>query len=156
MDQELQKIVDAITRTISKTMRDSKEACKTMFAQHADNDVLDHYYPTQYVRRSENGPYGGTTGIADEKSYEVHVKGLEMTIENKTKGNPRYKTGTDGWDSGNITEIIENGVGYNWRNSEIYRISPFPRPYMEEAGNDFVDNLLIPMVDIAMKNLLGG
>ena len=157
IDLELSSIVMSIKNKIDATMRQQTEICKKMFVQHAKNDVLGEYVPTQYKRRSENGSYGGTTGVADEQSYDVTVDGnsLTLTIVNDVRGNPRYSESKDGWDSENITDIIESGSGYNWKRSEIYQYN-IPRPWMEQAGDDFVDNLLIPMIDIAMAELLGG
>lgn len=154
-DAELDGIIKAIKNEITYTMVRQIEPCRKMFAQHAENDVLDKYSPTAYQRRSENGAFNGTTGIADERSYEVTVQDLTMKIESCVQGNPRYESSRDGWDTGDITGIIESGHGYNWKNSEIYR-HPIPRPWMEQAGDDFVDNLLGPMIDIALTNLLGG
>lgn len=154
-DLELSRILMDIKNEIRMTMLRNMDSCRKVFAQHAENDVLDMYAPAVYVRRSENGAYNGTTGIADEKSYEITVQDLTMTIESCVQGNPRYENSKDGWDPGDITGIIESGHGYNWKNSEIYR-NPIPRPWMEQAGDDFVDNLLGPMIDIALTNLLGG
>lgn len=170
-DAEFQSILSAIKKEIAWTMSKQIEACRTTFATHAANEVLgakfDGYSPNiagddtdeekQYIRRSENGPWGGTYGVADERSYEVTVdwNDLSMNIESTVQGNPRYSR-SDGWDSGNITDILEGGSGYHWKHSEMYKHQPVPRPWMEQAGDDFVDNLLGPMIDIALTNLLGG
>lgn len=161
MDQELQGIVAAIKNEIGYTMIKQMEPCRTIFAQYAQNEVLDKYKPEQYIRRSgENGagPYEGTTGVADKRSYEITVNNsdLTMTIESTVQGNPRYEGTRDGWDPGDITDIIESGKGYNWKDSKIYGWQPYPRPWMDKAGDDFVDNLLGPMIDIALTKLLGG
>lgn len=155
MDSELSGIITAIKDEIKYTMIRQIEPCRQMFAKYAENEVLDKYDPKTYERRSENGAYNGTTGIADERSYEITVDGLDMTIESCVQGNPRYENSKDGWDPGDITNIIESGNGYNWKNSEIYK-HPMPRPWMDKAGDDFVDNLLAPMIDIALTKLLGG
>lgn len=154
-DLELSRIIFDIKNEIKYTMIKQIEPCRKMFAQHAQNDVLDKYAPTGYMRRSEDGAYNGTTGVADEKSYEVTVNDLSMKIESCVQGNPRYENSRDGWDPGDITGIIESGRGYNWKNSVIYKTG-MPRPWMEEAGDDFADNLLMPMIDIALTKLLGG
>ena len=149
-DLEFNSILHAIKSEIGMQMVKLAPTCRTVFATHAKNDVLDAYVPTVYERR---GPDGG--GIEDEKSYEitVDVPELTMTIESTATGNPRYEK-TDGWDPGYITDIIESGEGYNWKHSEIY-LEKTPRPWMEEAGNDFVDNVLSFYIDGAMAKLLG-
>ena len=151
-DLEFNTILMAIKNAIGTQMIKQAPICRTMFAAHAENDVLDAYVPTQYERRGKSGG-----GIEDERSYEVtvDVPNLSMTIESTATGNPRYEKGTDGWDPGYITDIIESGDGYNWKHSDIYK-EKYPRPWMQEAGDDFVDNLLMPMIDLAMDNLLGG
>ena len=149
-DLEFNSILFAIKNAIGSEMIKLGPTCRTVFATHADNDVLDKYTPTMYERR---GPDGG--GIEDEKSYEVtvDVPNLTMTVESTATGNPLYEK-TDGWDPGYITDIIESGEGYNWKRSEIYR-ERLPRPWMEEAGDDFVDNVLAEYIDRAMAKLLG-
>lgn len=150
-DLEFNSILFSIKNEIAHQMIKYGPACRTVFATHAENEVLGAYNPTVYERR---GPGGG--GIEDERSYEVTVDAQEltMTIESTATGNPLYEK-TDGWDPGYITDIIESGDGYNWKHSDIY-LEKLPRPWMEEAGNDFVDNVLMPMIDLAMKQLLGG
>lgn len=149
-DLEFNTILLAIRNELGLAMVKSIEPCRTMFAVHAENDVLDKYTPTQYERRGSGGG-----GIEDERSYEVtvNVPELMMTVESTATGNPEYEK-SDGWDPGYITDIIESGEGYNWKRSEIYK-EKLPRPWMEDAGNDFVDNLLPVFLDDAMKKLLG-
>lgn len=150
-DLEFNSILFSIKNEIAHQMIKYGSACVANTVLHAENEVLGAYNPTVYERR---GPGGG--GIEDERSYEVTVDAQEltMTIESTATGNPLYEK-TDGWNPGYITDIIESGDGYNWKHSDIY-LERLPRPWMEEAGNDFVDNLLMPMIDIAMKQLLGG
>jgi alcohol dehydrogenase YqhD (iron-dependent ADH family) len=92
--------------------------------------------------------------IADPNNYEVQEGDLQMTIINNTTGNPAY-SGSDGRDSGYINDIIESGSGYHWRNSEMYR-HPVARPFMEKAGDTLVDDVLIPLIDMKMNQILGG
>lgn len=149
-DLEFNSILLAIKNEIGMQLVKTAPMCRTMFATHAVNDVLEKYDATQYERRGSGGG-----GIEDEKSYEVtvNVPELTMTIESTATGNPRYEK-TDGYDPGYITDIIESGEGYNWKRSVIYK-EKLPRPWMEEAGDDFVDNLLPIYLDGAMARLLG-
>lgn len=155
-DLDLANIVNGIKHEIHMQMVNLIPAAKTSFAQGAKNYVLDYYIPTKYKRRTENGPYEGTTGIGDTESYDVAVdpQELSMTVMSNVTGNPRYSVGTDGWNSGNITEIIESGRGYNWKRSEIYALQ-IPRPWMERSGDEFVENVLTEFIDMALKNYLG-
>lgn len=149
-DPEFNAILNAIRNEIGMQLVKTAPICRTMFATHAENEVLDKYDNTVYERRGKSGG-----GIEDEKSYEitVDVPNLTMTIESTATGNPRYEK-TDGWDPGYITDIIESGEGYNWKHSVIFR-EQIPRPWMEEAGDDFVDNVLPDYIDGALKKLLG-
>lgn len=149
-DLEFNSILHAIRNEIGMQLVKTAPICRTVFATHAENDVLHEYVPTEYERRGTNGG-----GVEDEKSYEitVDVPNLEMTIESTVTGNPRYAA-SDGWDPGYITDIIESGDGYHWRRSEIFQES-IPRPWMDKAGDDFVDNVLPIYIDGALKRLLG-
>lgn len=169
MDEELAGIINAIYAAINAAMHETENACKTTFAQTADNVVYPAYDDVRctegYVRRG-SGSYGGTTGIANPDTYEVQYGDLEMTIISNLVGNPMYND-SDGWDPGNITEIIESGTGYHWvsrgripgacikRHYEDAG-NPLARPWMDKAGDEFADNALMPMIDIALSNLLGG
>ena len=152
-DLEFNSILLAIKNEIGMQLIKTAPICRTVFATHAENDVLaeDKYVPTKYKRRGADGG-----GIEDEKSYEitVDVPNLEMTIESTATGNPRYAGSRDGWDPGYITDIIESGDGYRWKDSEIFQ-ERIPRPWMDEAGDDFVDNVLPIYIDGALKRLLG-
>ena len=101
-------------------------------------NVYNAYDPTRYIRRYSSG------GLMDIKNYKTGINAYgnlyQLTITNETTGNPRYSTSKDGWDPGYITDIIETGVGYHWKHSEIYQSEPYPRPFMEEAF-DFATNL---------------
>ncbi|MBQ3281088.1 MAG: hypothetical protein IJH41_01655 [Eubacterium sp.] len=167
MDSELASIISSIKGEIALTMIKQIEPCRTMFAAYAKERVSgsgddsgyepeEDYWDSHYQSRTLYGPWGGTRGVGDEKSYEITVdaRNLTMTIESTVTGNPRYAN-SDGWDSGNITDIIETGRGYHWENSRIYQ-QPVARPWMNDAGDDFAENLLMPMLDIAMEKLLGG
>lgn len=164
-DTELQSILSAIKNEITWTMAKQVDVCRKTFATHAANEVLggaesdgiEDSDDSRYISRTIHGPWGGTYGVGDERSYEVTINGedLSMTIESMVQGNPRYSK-SDGWDPGDITDIIEGGSGYHWKHSEIYKRQPVPRPWMEKAGDDFAENVLLPMIDIALTNLLGG
>lgn len=171
-DSELDEILFGIKHEISKQMNVLKKAAQTVFASHAEPDVYDVYdrvRETYEYRRRGDGEYGGTTGIANPDTYDVEVvqnaEGFEMTIISNLRGNPMYQH-TEGWDPGNITDIIETGRGYHWKSyghlpgSTIYTTyeaagHPLPRPWMEKSGDDFVDNNLAEIIDLALKNYLG-
>lgn len=109
-----------------------------------DRLVYGTYPPAEYKRRGKNGG-----GLGDMKNYQTIVQKsrLSVKLENKTTGNPAYQPpASDGWDSGEISDIIESGNGYHWRGSMIYNF-PQPRPYLDEAeqkaADDFETGVLI-------------
>lgn len=167
-DAELDKILGEIRKGIVQAMHEVERSSRDIFAEHAEEDVYKPYDDVretyQYERRGK-----GPGGIQNPDTYEVKVddKDLSMSITSNLKGNPMYADCYDGWDSGYITDIIESGVGYHWKTlgplpgSSIYTTyeaagHPLARPWMEKSGDDFVDNLLIPMIDLKMSQLLGG
>jgi len=116
------------------------ELAQRIFAESTDELVYALYTPGEYIRRGDNG------GIGDYNNYEVINTGfMEMTVCNNTIGNETYAN-SQGWDPGYITDIIEGGFGYHWTRSQIYRMQPYPRPFMETACNRFVENSLMPMI----------
>lgn len=159
-DAELEKIINEVKAGIVSAMHELDLPSRSIFAQKAEDFVYAPYDAVretyEYTRR-EDGP----GGIKNPDTYETKIDSneLTMTIISNLKGNPEYEPprhGSEGWDSGNITDIIEEGTGYHWRGSTIYKREPFPRPWMEKSGDIFVDELLIPAIDIKMKQILGG
>lgn len=100
----------------------------------------DHSRSNLYIRRLEDG------GLADPDNYEVIKDKLALTIINNTCGNGNQPG--ERWTSGFINDIIEEGEGYGWRHSAIYEDQPAPRPFMQETVDTFVDDILIPMIEM--------
>lgn len=120
----------------------TRDIAAHMVANASVELVYKEYSPTEYERRKSAG------GIRDARNYEVESTGrMELMVSNNTPGNPQYAT-DDGssWDSGFINDIIENGTGYHWRRSRIYRSQPYPRPFMEKGVDKFVDDYLLPSI----------
>lgn len=120
----------------------TRDIAADMVASVSDELVYKEYSPTEYERRKSAG------GIRDARNYEVESTGrMELMVSNNTPGNPQYATDDgNGWDSGFINDIIENGTGYHWRRSRIYRSQPYPRPFMEKGVDKFVDDYLLPSI----------
>ena len=93
-------------------------------------------------RRYDNG------GLMDPDNYPVtNPDKMTMEVSNETKGNPYWRPPmSEGWDPGYINDIIEKGVGYNWSDSDIYQMEPYPRPFMAEAVDMFTDRTLLPEI----------
>lgn len=150
-DAELNSILAEVKNGIQQVLHDYIPVFKDTVAASTGELVYAKYTsPAEvpYMQRESAG------GLADPNNYEVQEGDLQLTIFNNTTGNAAY-SGSDGWDSGYINDIIESGSGYHWRNSEMYR-HPVARPFMEKAGDTFVDDILIPLIDMKMKQILGG
>ncbi len=133
VESDVQSILHAYIPQFKKCVSDS-----------VVENVYSAYYPEKYVRRRSNG------GLSDPENYTVTEGKLSLSLINETPGNSEYAD-SEGWDSGPITDIIESGSGYHWTNSKIYNLQPYPRPFMEQALDTFVDEYLIPTIDDFFK-----
>lgn len=141
---DLEKKIDGLMRS------ESMHKMLSLSCKDATWDlVYEKYVPTQYdepgyptSRRYDNG------GLMDPDNYPVtNPDKMTMEVSNETKGNPYWRPPrSEGWDPGYINDIIENGVGYNWQDSDIYKMEPYPRPFMAEAVDMFTDRTLLPEI----------
>lgn len=92
--------------------------------QSIKHNVYSKYRPGAYVRRRENGGL-----IADENIFvEVY--------RDKTTGNiiGYVKNITEGVGNAyELDEVIESGIGYDWEDSKIFNLQPFPRPFYDDT-----------------------
>ena len=96
-----------------------------VMALAAQSNVYGAYSPTMYTRRHT---------MDNPESYRVDASGLTITVEN-TRTEPY------------VFDIVESGTGYTWDKSEIYRMQPFPRPYTQQAIDQFTDEWLLPEIE---------
>jgi hypothetical protein len=108
-------------------------------ARTEENGGKDPFKSRKYIRRLDDG------GLADPSNYEVMKDRMKLTLINNTHGNERQPG--ESWTSGPINDIIEEGVGYGWRHSDIYMDQPAPRPFMQDAIDYFVEDYLIPLIE---------
>lgn len=132
-------------------MPTSKETLQNTIVKSVYNNVYPYYghgegdiNPRHYHRRYENG------GLGDPNNYEVVSGHLTMEVTNNTTGNGDQPG--ESWTSGPINDIIEEGVGYGWRHSRIFEDQPAPRPFMAQGVDEFVDDYLIPLIEIKCFN----
>lgn len=98
----------------------------------AEVNVYAAYDPSEYVRRMT---------LNRDDQYSVSASNMTLEIDNLTTGNPAYQPPlSEGWDPGEIGDLITRGVGYHWRNSKIYMKMPFPRPWMEPGLQDAIND----------------
>lgn len=111
-NQLFKLIEDKIRETLKDDVR--KESVKTMqktiqeYVYNAYQSSAD--YP--YQRKEYNG------GLIDSKNILAKVTGTTLLVQNIRKDGNRY-----------VALIVEQGYPYDWVNSEIYRLQPYPRPF---------------------------
>lgn len=133
-------LFNQIEREISEVMTspESEKKLKEHAAFAAYEYVYPLYSPTEYDRRGSSG------GLGDKNNYEVLRGELMLTLINNTTGNGSQPG--ESWTSGYINDIIEGGSGYGWRHSEIYQSQPYPRPFMQNAIDEFTEEYLLPEI----------
>ena len=138
LKSELDAILAAIKSDIQTGLHDLIPDFKKCVSKSAEENVYPLYAPTEYERRMGNG------GLSDEGNYEVLENDMGLTLINNTTGNEQQPG--EGYDLGPITDLIEGGYGYHWKQSEMYN-NPMPRPFMEHALDDFGETKVEPMLD---------
>jgi hypothetical protein len=103
----------------------ASKVLKTDVAQVATQEMSDtikeveypKYEPKTYVRQMDEG------GLSDVRNMQVEViddNTIQITNERM-----------DG--SRDVAEIFATGIGYSWKNSEIYHLQPFPRDFYADT-----------------------
>lgn len=105
-----EKINDALKTEVADMARDTMQ-------EHVMSDVYDKYTPSQYVR----------TGDLYKDILTQMVDNNTLSIENTTKDEESGRL---------VAPIVEEGTGYEWKNSRIYTMQPFPRPFVEETAKE--------------------
>jgi hypothetical protein len=110
-------IESALNKEVAKTVKEE-------MSQVIKDETYTAYEPASYERREDDG------GLSDIRNMTTTtVDNTTISIKNETKGNADYAYARDGYDSGNIDEIIASGSGYKWITSKIFRLQPFPRDF---------------------------
>ncbi len=107
-------------------VKDVAPAVVDRIENSAETNVYAAYEPTQYIRRMS---------LNQDDAYDRSASGLTLTIDNLTTGNDAQIG--EGYDPGEIGNIIESGIGYHWHGSRIYQ-SQQPRPWMEQGLVDSI------------------
>lgn len=123
---------------------EAKKQLSEHMAYSAYENVYPLYSPTVYNRRMSGG------GLGSPLNYEVITGDLQMTVRNETTGNGGQPG--ESWTSGPINDIIETGMGYGWKHSEIYQMQPYPRPFMQQGIDEFTDEYLLPEIHSKVFN----
>jgi hypothetical protein len=105
-----EKINSALRTEVAEEARDTMQ-------EHVMSDVYAKYEPSQYVR----------TGELYQDILTQMVDDNTLSIENTRRDEETGRL---------IAPIIESGVGYTWKDSRIYNMQPFPRPFVENTAKD--------------------
>ena len=108
----------------------TKIVLQDKMVKSADANVYSYRSPATH-------PYQRRGTMKQLENYEVIGGRLSLTVINTATGSGM---------AGDLNDIIEQGVGYEWENSEIYRLQPYPRPFMQEGIDTFVDDYLLPSI----------
>lgn len=79
-----------------------------------------------YIRREDEG------GLSDVRNYNHITKYLGKNSFVVKVSNDTESVGK----GGDLTNIIINGQGYDWKHSEIYNLQPFPRDFIAYAKEE--------------------
>lgn len=145
LQMDLLAAIREIEGEIQTIMHHSIDDFKDAVSQSVKDNVYAAYASNAsepYKRRKENG------GLSDPDNYEVEEGKLSLMLYNNTRGNEAYAPpNSEGWNPGYITDIIESGKGYKWKESEIFKQQPYKRPFMTIAQNNFIDDILLPRME---------
>jgi hypothetical protein len=99
------------------------EARETM-QEHVMSDVYDKYQPSPppkgYVR----------TGNLYQDILTQMKDNHTLTIENLAKDEETGRL---------VAPVVESGVGYTWKDSRIYNMQPYERPFIKNTAKDLED-----------------
>lgn len=96
--------------------------------QDAIEQIVYEAYKGSYQRRHNVG------GLADKKFFDFTV---DKVSDNKMIINVYTNVKTNGRNKSDyLDKIIVEGDSYDWENSEIYKMQPFPRDFYEYAENE--------------------
>ncbi len=120
-----QQLGDAIETAMRTVVLD---VVKESMVRAIDDVVYDAYEPTQYVRREAEGGLTDPENI-DIESYDRSETQHTMVVKN-------YRNDFGGRD---VAEIVNKGTGYTWKDSAIYQMQPYPRPFYQETDRILQD-----------------
>lgn len=138
---DVDDLVKDLENEISKEVAlNVAEEMKDIMIEVIDEVVYNQYTPREYRRRGEIG------GLSDKNNIKEDMKviknGIEISIENTTKGNDRYSNAY-GYTSGEISDIIESGRGYGYGLNEVIGARPFQKTTQDYINyTDRIDKIV--------------
>lgn len=109
----------------------TKEVLQNMMVKSAEDNMYAKYESPAAV------PYDRRYTMSNPDTFQVDGDELKLIVTNTARGS--------GEAGESLTSVLENGIGYEWENSWIYR-HPFARPFMQKGIDTFTDNYLLPTI----------
>jgi hypothetical protein len=117
---ELEKYLnEKIRKSLANEVAD---VARETMSEHVMSDVYAKYQPTQYQR----------TGDLYKDVKTTMVDDTTLMVEDVAKDEETGRL---------IAPIVNEGVGYEWKDSKIYNMQPFPRPFVEETAKELENGL---------------
>lgn len=112
--KNIKELEQFINKQAQKALKNEvAEEVKRTLKENIIDEVYDKYTPTEYER---------TGGLYQDRNIEAIVNGNTLSVRST-----RTERGRD------IAQIIESGIGYEWKDSRIYNMQPYPRPFHYET-----------------------
>ena len=136
---------DLLMERLKEELRDIApaiaEEMKNIEQEVINEVVYNAYSPTYYERRCEDG------GLSDKENMEHDIEetanGFIISVKNITKGNDEYSE-AEGYTTGYIADIIEEGKGYGYGLDNIIGARPFNEESQEEIDStNRIENTII-------------
>jgi hypothetical protein len=113
--KDLEKYLnDKIRNALAKEVAD---VARNTMSDHVKSDVYDVYEPSQYQRTGDLYKDISTTMKNDNT----------LIVKNEARDEESGRL---------IAPVVEYGVGYEWEESRIYNMQPFPRPFVENTAKE--------------------
>lgn len=121
IEAELSKFTVELENAVHRAMEGAvADLAKATMQQAVDDIVYKGYTPSGYLRRKDDG------GLRDIENMETEYDRDTMTLTLTNVTRDYHYSGTK---ERLVAPIVEKGVGYTWKESEIYALQPFPRPF---------------------------
>ncbi|GAA0123166.1 MAG: hypothetical protein KID00_13890 [Clostridium argentinense] len=114
---------------LDAVVNDLVEYIKELMKEKVYEEVYDRYDPSQYERRFDDG------GTSDIRNYTHTIR----FYGNKAIINVYNYTKT-AYGRDYVDKYIIEGDKYDWENSMIYRMQPYPRDFIGAVMNDIKNN----------------
>jgi hypothetical protein len=113
--KDLEKYLnDKIRNALAKEVAD---VARNTMSDHVKSDVYDVYEPSQYQRTGDLYKDISTTMKNDNT----------LIVKNEARDDESGRL---------IAPVVEYGIGYEWEESRIYNMQPFPRPFVENTAKE--------------------